>query len=738
MVLHAKYSLLLCLYLFCSSAGAFSQNSLPPFYEIKTDTLTTQELDFRFWQILPDSSGNLMISDVTKQLYAGKFYALSKENQQAQEIEATNWLRFRLKNLMNQNAKLSLSSSAAQADFFVFSSDGKMHQYRTGLIAAWSQRDGLKKSRQIPIILLPAEEVTIYMRRSSIPADTLHHNFKIRLFGSEKAVKAELSDYEENYIERPSVYAAFFSGLFFLASIFNFLIYRQIKDKVYLFFSLFLFFISIQFHPALNNLSVLDKIGVVNFFIAIGNFWMLFFLFFVRNQFEIKINHKKWDKFLSFASIVYAVVILIWAFFFDLNGNQYFVVIRNIVTVGYLISLGITILLGLRKPGELRRVFLYSMSPFVVGLFLIIIILVLFFKDSNVELDPDILNYIIGGCIAWAVIVFSSYLFKKYGQQQKQILQEQLEKERILIEKERERNEFIAEQKIELEKQVTDRTSELKQSLHELKAAQAQLIQSEKMASLGELTAGIAHEIQNPLNFVNNFSEVSKELLGEMKDELAIGNLQLANEIASDVEQNLEKIHHHGKRADAIVKGMLQHSRSSIGQKEPTDINALADEYLRLAYHGLRAKDKNFNATIKTDFDNEIGNINIIPQDIGRVMLNLFTNAFYAVSAKASNFTEPSLDNSATVDDGYKPAVTVSTRKIDGKVEIEIADNGIGISDKIQDKIFQPFFTTKPAGQGTGLGLSLSYDIIKAHGGEIKFTTQLNKGSQFIVQLPDR
>jgi signal transduction histidine kinase len=246
------------------------------------------------------------------------------------------------------------------------------------------------------------------------------------------------------------------------------------------------------------------------------------------------------------------------------------------------------------------------------------------------------------------------------------------------------------------------------------------------MASLGELTAGIAHEIQNPLNFVNNFSDVSNELLEEMKDELAKGNIEDAIVIAEDVKQNLEKINHHGKRADAIVKGMLQHSRTSSGQKEPTDINALADEYLRLAYHGLRAKDKSFNTTTKTEFDNSIGKINIVSQDIGRVILNLINNAFYAVSEKQKQNLN-----------GYEPTVKVSTTKQNGKVEIKVSDNGNGIPQKILDKIFQPFFTTKPTGQGTGLGLSLAYDIVtKGHNGELKVETKEGEGTEFIIELP--
>jgi two-component system NtrC family sensor kinase len=265
----------------------------------------------------------------------------------------------------------------------------------------------------------------------------------------------------------------------------------------------------------------------------------------------------------------------------------------------------------------------------------------------------------------------------------------------------------------------------LEKTLQELKSTQSQLIQKEKMASLGELTAGIAHEIQNPLNFVNNFSEVNSELIVELQQEVENGNLEEVKAIAKDIKDNEQKINHHGKRADAIVKGMLQHSQSSTGVKEPTDINKLADEYLRLAYHGLRAKDKAFNATLKTDFDESIGAINIISQDIGRVLLNLYNNAFYAVNEKSRLDIEE-----------FEPTVSVSTKKINNSIEISVSDNGVGIPQKIVDKIFQPFFTTKPTGQGTGLGLSLSYDIIKAHGGEIKVETKDGEGSTFIIQLP--
>ncbi|HMG92812.1 MAG TPA: ATP-binding protein [Chryseolinea sp.] len=267
----------------------------------------------------------------------------------------------------------------------------------------------------------------------------------------------------------------------------------------------------------------------------------------------------------------------------------------------------------------------------------------------------------------------------------------------------------------------------LESTLSNLRSTQSQLIQSEKMASLGELTAGIAHEIQNPLNFVNNFSELNTELIDDAHQEIEKGNISDVKSILKNIKDNGEKINQHGKRADGIVKGMLQHSRASSGLKEPTDINALCDEYLRLSYHGFRAKDKSFDAKVETNFDPSIGNVNVVPQDIGRVALNLINNAFYAVKEKK-----------AQLEDGFVPTISVSTKKSGDKVLISVKDNGKGIPQNILEKIFQPFFTTKPTGQGTGLGLSLTYDILKAHGGEIKVETKMGEGAEFIINLPYR
>lgn len=383
----------------------------------------------------------------------------------------------------------------------------------------------------------------------------------------------------------------------------------------------------------------------------------------------------------------------------------------------------ISIILFALKQDSMRpmRMFVLAFVPYVG---------VSFISDLTFVINRNFYNHwnnYFNNASMLAIIWLVATLFNQYRQIKI------AEKERIKRQKEDEINMAIARRKVELEELVAERTAELtrqkeelEQTLNELRTTQAQLIQSEKMASLGELTAGIAHEIQNPLNFVNNFSEVNAELISELEEEIKKQNRDFNNEeaIINVLKDNEQKIIHHGKRAEAIVKGMLLHSRSSTGKKEPTDINALADEYLRLSYHGLRAKDKSFNATMETHFSPDLQPVNVIPQDMGRVILNLINNAFYAVTEKKKQSG-----------DEYKPTVWVSTKKVNGNVALSVKDNGIGIPKKVLDKIFQPFFTTKPSGQGTGLGLSMSYDIIKAHGGELKVETKEGTGSEFIILL---
>jgi two-component system NtrC family sensor kinase len=341
--------------------------------------------------------------------------------------------------------------------------------------------------------------------------------------------------------------------------------------------------------------------------------------------------------------------------------------------------------------------------------------------------SPDVISTLLS--VLGIPIGMSIYLGREFGLD-RQLLEIKLKEVETLsaqmISQEKEKQDILASQNELLENQVRERTVELNQSLTNLKATQTQLIQSEKMASLGELTAGIAHEIQNPLNFINNFSEVNTELIEEMQQEIDNGNYEDVKAIAGDIKENLKKINHHGKRADFIVKGMLQHSRSGSGERQLTNINVLAGEFFKLSFQGLRAKDKSFNAEMVTSFDKTIPEINIVQQDIGRVLLNLFNNAFYAVNQKGK-----------TANKDYKPEVTVTTAKENGQVIITVKDNGIGIPDAIKEKIMQPFFTTKPTGEGTGLGLSLTYDmVVKGHGGSINVNSTEGKGSEFIISLP--
>ena len=388
------------------------------------------------------------------------------------------------------------------------------------------------------------------------------------------------------------------------------------------------------------------------------------------------------------------------------------------------------------KQGELRARVIAIGAIATIILFIIFILQGTFTNRSFLQsLDLKRLStYLL---FVLSLPAAASYLLAKDFAVTSKRLSQKLEEVKDLSQQnlaiEKEKQQILASQNQQLELQVKERTAALSQSLEELKSTQTQLIQSEKMASLGELTAGIAHEIQNPLNFVNNFSEVNMELSDEIIDAVKQGDLPAIGQLATDIKSNQEKILEHGHRADGIVKSMLQHSRSSTGIKEPIDINALVDEYARLSYHGLKAKDKSFNVTFKADYDPNAGSCNIIPQDIGRVLLNLFNNAFYAVSEKNIDLVSVKIN----VTPLFEPTVSVSTKRIDEQIRIIVRDNGSGIPEKIKEKIFQPFFTTKPTGLGTGLGLSLSYDIIsQGHSGHLEVQTEEGEFTEFIIHIP--
>jgi len=412
--------------------------------------------------------------------------------------------------------------------------------------------------------------------------------------------------------------------------------------------------------------------------------------------------------------IVTNLAVVAFSFFLSQDINNLIVPVLSFITFGIDIYYIVSSWKNMRGPQWA------IVAGLIVSLIFIVAYLSLVVLNGNNNLSIGRL------CLTGYSLSFPLSLLVYVSIRFKEIITEVRENAAQVVQLSEEKKEEALNRQQILQQEVNRQTAEIRTTLDNLKATQAQLIQSEKMASLGELTAGIAHEIQNPLNFVNNFSEVSMEMIDEMQVELTNGDAAEAIAISNDIKQNLEKILHHGKRADGIVKGMLQHSRASTGAKELYDINFLVDEYLRLAYHGLRAKDKSFNAELVTHFTEGLPKVNMIPQDMGRVLLNLFTNAFYATQQKQKD---------APAD--YKPTVEVSTGFEKGFVIVMVKDNGIGIPDNIKDKILQPFFTTKPTGEGTGLGLSLSYDIVvKGHGGTMNIDSKEGQYTEFRINIP--
>ncbi len=726
-----------------------SQMQWPPAYEIKSDTAIWQDITTSYWMILEDKQGKLKLDDVLALHESGKFHSISKGYDTSLH---TYWIAYRLQNMMNRDAKISLNSMSDLDEFYVKSDSAQWKHFISGRSNVWEKKDGLKIADCIPVVMQPGESYTVYQRISNTEPG-LHDDFQVAIVNTDKVIQEYyINDAErrDRYFYPYNLQEAFIIGMIFLAAFMNFFFYRIVKEKVYLYFALFILFIGVnRIHGiSVSYFVVFDQhqLQYVSYLRDAWIFISFFLVQFFRHFLGTSTKFPFVDKWFFRLVIAFCGLNLATMIFrlFEIQDTQQ---LRPAFKVFIFAFVPVVLILlqwfCLKLSGKANRFVLLGSLPL-----LSIFILSQFFTPEGLNINPTnrfihlfYVNYrlIEAVCLAIMLVSFTWVLFMRFIDLRKENAQQALDKERFAKEKEMERNELIAGQKIQLEKDVTERTAELKHSLEELKATQSQLIQSEKMASLGELTAGIAHEIQNPLNFVNNFSEVNDELINEMNDEMDKGNIREAKSIAYDLQQNLEKINHHGKRADAIVKNMLQHSRSSSSQKELTDINRLADEYLRLSYHGMRAKEKNFNATIKTDFDRDVssveGKMNIIPQDIGRVLLNLYNNAFYALAEKMKN-PQP-LKGSGE----YQPSVMVSTRYVkspsgDLGVLISVKDNGDGIPQKIVDKIFQPFFTTKPTGQGTGLGLSLSYDIVKAHGGEIKVETKKGDGAEFTINLP--
>jgi two-component system, NtrC family, sensor kinase len=718
------------------------QTAMPPAYEIVSDTGYEQNIDTGFYQMLADKKGNWTINEVSTSPLADKFYSRAELLNSGDTLSNTFWFRYHLINTMKCEARLSLNANSEYDDFYLSEPNGKWKCFKSGLYYDWDKKDGLKYLNCIPIVLQPGESFIIYQRIHN-RASGLDPDFTITLLGTETAIQQDYVNYVDgrtNYFDMLQLQEAFVVGLLFLALFINLFFFRIVREKVYLNFAFFVIFLCISRMYNIANLFLgwehPEQLIYVLYIRYAWAFIPYFLIQFFRQFFQTKNRYRIWDKWLIAVAILNVVLFLlqfISKIYFK-NPIGFLNITTSIVAFSVIpASILITLLLFIRSRDKSMRFVIFGAFP--------LMLFYLYTSRSEVAMACNItLSFspfyesIISNfrlieiiCVSWFVLTFSWILFMRYDRLMKENAQHAFDKERLAKEKEIERNEFIEKQKTDLEKLVAERTADLKQSLEDLKATQSQLIQSEKMASLGELTAGVAHEIQNPLNFVNNFSEVNTELIDELLEERKKEIRDITNEdnLLNDIRENEKKIIHHGKRADAIVKGMLQHSRSGSSSKEPTDINALADEYLRLVYHGLRARDKSFNATMKTDFDQSIGNISIIPQDFGRAILNLVTNAFYAVTEKKQE--QP---------DVFEPLVSVSTRKTGDKILISVADNGNGIPQNVLEKIFQPFFTTKPSGQGTGLGLSLSYDIVKAHGGELLVETKEGEGTTFSIHIP--
>lgn len=702
-------SILICLLIYFQ-INAQSDWASP--FEIVNDTASEYFVPAEKLQLLFDSSGQLTFEQIQNESISQTFKQY--DSQKNQPTPTAIWFRYKLINKSGNDINIALQTSSSKSEFYIVRDSNKVENYTSGYAVDWEEKSGLKLYNVIPFKIQMNKELQIYQKRYFSRGEELPSEFSINLLNSHKYLFDLAKDSETHSTASTNLLLAFFGGILVFASILNALIFFEIREKIYLFFSLFLLFVSFEFIAIFAEAFMPGNLLAPVVIKLSGLFNFVFLMHFNIYYFEVNKQYPRWNKFITIFSILICFYILHGIYEFLKYQVMWGSDILNLTFFIYLLVMVVSIIISLKKKTPKRKTFFLAISPFIltiVGVFLSI----------YMERSPSLIliDSVLGITLVWAVVVFSAFLYRNYRNQGKQILQEQLEKERIILDKQLERNEYIEQQKNQLEEQVVERTKELKESLEELKSTQSQLIHSEKMASLGELTAGIAHEIQNPLNFVNNFSEVSNELIDEMKFELSSGDLEEGLAIAEDIKQNLQKITHHGKRADAIVKGMLEHSRTNTGEKSITDINQLADEYLRLSYHGLRAKDKSFNANFTTDFDPNLPKINVIPQDIGRVLLNLINNAFQAVHSSTNH-----------------PEVKVGTKQSENEIQITISDNGVGIPANIKEKIFQPFYTTKPTGQGTGLGLSLSYDIIKAHGGQINVESIEGEGSTFTVILP--
>lgn len=729
-----KFSTILCLFYFLAIVPAEGQSLLPPVYEIKSDTGLTK-LDDAYWQMLEDSAGVYTIGQVMKSPLQEKFHSNpSKVKGIGYASVLHYWQRARLKNSTGKDIRIYFYTFQRRVDLHVVYADGKIDHSVTGWFVPESEKDRPYQGKDvIDLKIRNGQEVTIYKNLTIDPRRKLI-DYSFSFYNYEEFIQqAYLTQSEYSGDTK----GAFVAGMLILAFFINLFFFSIVREKIYIYYAIFLLFEGLWYLCAsARYFLTIDPASYQYIDYLLFNGACFFAITqFVRHFLKTFKYYPYLDKvILTFlvSHLVYFNSLLFIQFFnsYELRGANDLV--SGIIFCVLMFSLLLAFLLPQKERDKFTTLSIIAALPaFLVWACLYPLGSVgrfLYMRNPDKQLPKFIqtitsnVTFIEMVCVAWFVLLFSWILLQKYALLRKQLTLQALDKER-------ERGELMKEQQIILERQVEERTAALTQSIEDLKSTQKQLIESEKMASLGELTAGIAHEIQNPLNFVNNFSEVSNELIDEMNEELEKGDVEEAKAIASSIRQNLQKIAHHGKRADSIVKGMLQHSRASSHQKELTDVNKLADEYLRLAYHGLRAKDKSFNAELITDFDPNLPLARIVPQDIGRVFLNLLTNAFYAVQDRKKKEKVSGTP--------FKPTVKLSTSTDQEFITIKVEDNGMGIPENIKEKVMQPFFTTKPTGEGTGLGLSMSYDIVvEAHGGTIKINSKEGEFTEFAITIP--
>jgi signal transduction histidine kinase len=708
--------------------------TIPPAYEIKVDTLLTQDVPDNHVYYLEDSTGKMTWEDAMTAVQQGKMKPWRTDRQKTVLKFGKYWYYYRLANKTGKPTEVGLDAYSNIAEYHVIRPNKKHEVHTTGDQVSWKKKNEFRYSNIAPVSISKDETIDVLYHAHFINSRFIQ-SFKIAFVNPDRFARKYLVDNEYDLVRKDEQTLAFYSGIFLITSLIYFVFFFLVREKVFLYFAFFLLFLFLSSTSFTTDLYRNNPIstGIINQMFSLVSF--VFFLHFIRQYLNIREHLPRWDKFLITFSLLFLVTGTI-DFIHSGNGESRIL----FVFLGFFVIVLIATFFLLKKRQQREKKFLlYAVLPFflVFPILLVFILWVLFTGDQAILAKNKALLWILNSLstlmqltFVWMIISFSRLLFRRFTEQRQKISDQEKEKEQILLEKEQEKLKLIEKQKEDLEIQVAERTNELKTSLENLKATQAQLIQSEKMASLGEMTAGIAHEIQNPLNFVNNFAEVNNEITFEIKAEIEKlipeDKREDLNALLDDLAGNQEKIRFHGKRADSIVKNMLLHSRKGTLQKEPVNLNALIDEYTKLSYHGLRARDKSFNSDFDIQLDPSINTVELLQQDFGRVILNLVNNAFYAVHEKTKSGGSE-----------YNPKVVVKTSRIENSVRIEVNDNGNGISEQNEEKIFQPFFTTKPTGEGTGLGLSISYEIItKGHNGKMWVESKEGDGTSFIVEIP--